>query len=196
MPAYNPKLFQYPYDPAKARQLLKEAGYKGDPNDPLVLWFSDSEPWYSKAAQSIESNLKDVGIYITTKQIRYAELKAKAGTRKTIHLGLMGWLQDYPDPSNFLDPLFNARSATPTAALNRAFYKNPRVNKLLDAAAVETNRTKRLQMYQEAEKIIVADAPLLFLHHTERYVVRQPWVDGFKLHPMWSAVYENVAVNP
>jgi ABC-type transport system substrate-binding protein len=106
----------------------------------------------------------------------------------------MGWLQDFPDPSNFLVPLFSEKSITPTASLNRAFYSNPQVNKLLNAAQSELNPSKRLEMYRQAEKIIVQDAPLVFLHHTERYVVHQPWVRGYRLHPMWSARYEYVSV--
>lgn len=196
MPAYNPQLFQYEYNPDKAKQLLKEAGYKGDPADPIVLWYSDNEAWYEKAALSMQRNLSEVGMYVTLKKLRYGDLKAKAGTRKAAKLAIMGWLQDFPDPSNFLDPLYNARSIHDEASLNRSFYSNPKVNQILDAAIVETDRAKRLRMYQDAEKIIVADAPMVFLNHTERYIIRQPWVDGFALHPMWSAVYENVTIKP
>jgi ABC-type transport system substrate-binding protein len=51
-----------------------------------------------------------------------------------------------------------------------------------------------MAMYQQAEKLIVQDAPWVFLHHTERYVIRQPWVEGYSLHPMWSARYEYIGV--
>jgi len=109
-------------------------------------------------------------------------------------MGLMGWIQDFPDPSNFLDVLFNTKAITETASQNRAFYSNPKVDKLLDAALTENDRARRLKMYQEAERIIVADAPWVFLHHTERYVVSQPWIDGYKIHPMWSERFEYVEV--
>jgi peptide/nickel transport system substrate-binding protein len=192
MPAYNRHQIQYAYDPQKARALLKEAGY---PNGFKVdLWFATTEEWYGKAAQSIQQDLKQVGITINPKKVTYSELKTKAGKRGNIQLSMMGWLQDFPDPSNFLVPLFSEKSITPTASLNRAFYSNPQVNKLLNAAQSELNPSKRLEMYRQAEKIIVQDAPLVFLHHTERYVVHQPWVRGYRLHPMWSARYEYVSV--
>ena len=89
---------------------------------------------------------------------------------------------------------FNKNAITEVASQNRAFYSNPKVNALLDAALTETNREKRLKMYEEAEKIIVNDAPWVFLHHTERYVVHQPWVTGYTIHPMWSERYEYVGV--
>jgi peptide/nickel transport system substrate-binding protein len=192
MPAYNPQQFQYAYDPQKAKELLKQAGY---PNGFKVdLWFATTEEWYGKAAQSIQQDLKQIGITVNPKKVTYAELKTKAGKRGNIQLSMMGWIQDFPDPSNFLVPLFSEKSITPTSSLNRAFYSNPQVNTLLNAAQSELNSAKRMQMYRQAEKIIVQDAPLVFLHHTERYVVHQPWVQGYRLHPMWTARYEYVSV--
>ncbi len=191
MPGYNDKLPRYDYNPEKAKQLLKQANYQ---DKPMTLWYSTREGWYEKAAQSIKADLKAVGMTVDLKGVRYPELKAQAGKRKNLHLSMMGWIQDFPDPSNFLDVLFNKNAITEVASQNRAFYSNPKVNALLDAALTETNREKRLKMYQEAEKIIVDDAPWVFLHHTERYVVHQPWVTGYTIHPMWSERYEYVGV--
>ncbi|PQV64665.1 peptide/nickel transport system substrate-binding protein [Abditibacterium utsteinense] len=196
IPGFNPQLQQYAFDPKKARQLLREAGYKDTPNAPIPLIYPTGDAgWYPKAAQSIQQDLKEVGISVSLQGMTYGELKARAGQRGKSPLGLMGWVQDFPDPANFLDVLFNQKSISDTSSVNRAFYSNPKVNALLDRAGIETKRAKRLALYQDAEKLIVADAPWVFLHHTERYVVRQPWVKGFRLHPMWSATYENVAVD-
>jgi ABC-type transport system substrate-binding protein len=78
--------------------------------------------------------------------------------------------------------------------LNRAFYSNPKVDALLNDAATEQNRQKRLQMYQRIEQMVMNDAPWVPLVHTERYVVTQPWIKDYQLHPMWSARYEYVSV--
>jgi ABC-type transport system substrate-binding protein len=191
MPGFDPQLRGYDYNPDKARALLREAGLEGKfPR--LELWYSTAEPWYEKAAQSVQADLRKVGANITIKGVRYAELKAKAGSREGIEMAMMGWLQDFTDPANFFDPLLNSRSITPTASVNRAFYSNPQVDRLLNEALTESNGTKRLSMYREAEKIIVEDAPWVFLHHTERYAVQQPWVKGFALHPMWSQRLEYI----
>lgn len=195
MPSYDPKLFEYTYDPAKAKQLLKEAGYKNDPKKVLTLDFSDGENWYAKAAQSIQSDLKAVGVDITLKFARYSEVKSKAGTRGKSQMAMLGWLQDFPDPSNFLDICFNKKQIADVASINRAFYDNPKVSAMLDAAAVETNHEKRLDMYRQIERMIVDDAPWIFLLHTERYIVHQPWIKGFQMTPAWSAIYETVSVD-
>jgi ABC-type transport system substrate-binding protein len=193
MPGYNPKLFKYPYDPAKAKQLLRAAGYANGFD--VTLWYAPvPEAWYGKAAQSIKQDLSKLNIRVNLKPVTYAELKTAAGKRGNIKMAMMGWLQDFPDPSNFLDVLFNGHKITAEASNNRAFYNNPQVNKLLDAGAREVNWDKRLRLYQQAEKIIVRDAPWIFLHHTDRFVIHQPWVHGFTVHPMWAARYEYVSV--
>lgn len=193
IPGYNPNLKSYDYNPEKARQLLQEAQYKNDPKKPITLWYANMV-WYPKAAQSIQEDLKKVGMEINLKSVTYAELKTVAGRRKAIPLSIMGWLQDYPDPSNFLDVMFNSKAITENASLNRAFYSNPQVDRLLDKAAVEIDRARRLEMYQETEQIIVDDAPWVPLVHTERYIATQPWIKNYQLHPMWSARYEYVKV--
>jgi len=189
VPGYDAKLFSYPYDPAKARQLLKAANYK---SGPLPLLYSTNEPWYAKAAQSIQQDLAAVGITVEPKGMRYGDLKAIAGTRgeKGGRFVIQGWVQDFPDPSNYLDPLFNGKSITPSASLNRSFYSNPKVNALLDSALQTPNGPVRWRKYEEAQRQIVDDAPVVFLHNTERYVARQPRIGGFRLHPAWTATYE------
>lgn len=191
MPGYNPAIKGYAYDPKKAKALIKAAGLEGKfPR--LTLWYSTNEPWYEKAAQSIQSDLRKIGLEITTKGVRYSELKARAGQRKNTEMALMGWFQDFPDPSNFYDPLLNGKSISQMASVNRAFYSDAKVNALLERALVEQDHAQRMKMYQDAGAMIVADAPWVFLHHTERYAVQQPWTTGFKLHPMWSQRLEYV----
>ena len=196
MPAYNPALKGYPYDPAKARALLKASGYKDDPKAPIPLLYATNEQWYGKAAQSIKEDLREIGMTISIKPLRYGDLKVKAGLRgpNGSKLALMGWLMDFPDPANFLDPLFNSKSISQNASLNRSFYSKQRVDALLNQGLTMPPGPARLKIYEEAEKIIVDDAPIVFLHHSQRYLIRQPWVKNFEISPAWSATYEDVIV--
>ena len=192
MPGYNANLKGLNYDPDKARALLKQAKYQAD--TPITFWYAETL-WYPAAAQIIQENLKQIGMNVNLKKGTFPEVKTAAGQRRKIQMSIMGWLQDYPDPSNFLDVNLKTSAITETASLNRAFYSNPQVDKLLDAAAIELNRPLRLKMYGQAEQQIVNDAPWTPLAHTERYVAHQSWIEGYKLHPMWSARYEYVQVN-
>ncbi len=193
--SYDPTLFSYPYDPARAKRLLAEANFHSDETFPLL--YSTGDPWIAKAAQSIQQDLAAVGIKVETKGMRYGDMKAIAGRRGPSggRLVIQGWLQDFPDPSNYLDTLFNGRSITATASLNRSFYSNPKANALLDAALKTPNSPARWEKYRAAQRLIVQDAPVVFLHNTRRFVVRQPRVRGFRLHPAWSATYEDLAVD-
>lgn len=192
MPGYNARLKGHDYNPTKARELLKKAGFKNDQNITLLY---PNMFWYPAAAQTIQQDLKQIGMNINLKSANYPEVKTASGQRKNTQLSIMGWIQDYPDPSNFLDVMFNTKAITQTSSLNRAFYSNPQVDKLLNAASTELNRPNRLKMYGAAEQQIVDDAAWVPLAHTERYVAHQSWIEGYKLHPMWSSRYEYVQVN-
>ncbi|BCM93183.1 heme-binding protein A [Abditibacteriota bacterium] len=195
VPSYDPKLFSYPYDPAKAKRLLKAARFKS--TSALPLLYPNSEFWYAQAAQSIKQDLAVIGIKVDTKGMRYSEVKAIAGRRDpySSRLVILGWIQDFPDPSSYLDPLFNGRSITATSSLNRSFYSNPRVNRLLDEAMKISNFPARWTKYREAQRIIVNDSPVVFLHNTYRYFIHQPRVQGFRLHPAWTEAYEYLSAN-
>jgi oligopeptide transport system substrate-binding protein len=197
MPGFNPNLRGYDYNPTKAKALLREANFKNG-SRPIPLLYPTTEQWYAKAAQSIKADLKSVGMEVDLIPLRYSDLRAKAGTRgaQGSRMAIMGWLQDYPDPSNFFDPLFATRSIQKVSSLNRSFYSNPKIDSLLESGLRETVPEKRYKLYREAEEIIVDDAPIVFLHHSENYVAKQNWVKGPVLHPMWSAVYEQLETTP
>ena len=196
LPAYDADLEGYTYQPEKARALLKESGYKDNPQAPIPLLYALDDQGYTKAAQSIQQDLAKIGMTVAPKPMAYGDLKAKAGIRgpNGSQLALMAWLQDFPDPANFLDPLFNTKSISRNASLNRSFYSDPRVDKLLSQGLTMPPGPARIELYQRATKIVVEDAPVVFLYHSQRYVVRQPWVEGFELSPAWPATYENVSV--
>jgi len=90
-----------------------------------------------------------------------------------------GWCADYPDPENFADVLFY--SASPQ---NTGRYANPTLDALLEAARVEKDVSKRIAMYQQAEQIIVNDAPVLFTAHSLSYVLVKPYVKGYVFTPI------------
>ena len=84
-----------------------------------------------------------------------------------------------PDPENFADVLFHTG-----AQQNIGNYSNPDLDAILDQARIEQNVTKRIQLYQQAEQIIVQDAPALFISHDVTYTLVKPYVKGFVLTPI------------
>jgi peptide/nickel transport system substrate-binding protein/oligopeptide transport system substrate-binding protein len=116
--------------------------------------------------------------------------------RKTMQCGLSGWSQDYPDPSDFLDTLFNGNHITEEGCQNIFFYNNTNVNALLAEAATCKDPDRRLRLYQTAEQAVVTDAPLVPLFFQRVFALRQPWLHGMKLHPVLYFRFERMWLDP
>jgi oligopeptide transport system substrate-binding protein len=86
------------------------------------------------------------------------------------------WFADYPDPDNFLYPLFHSAGHR-----NYFRYRNLAVDKLLDDARRETDDLRRAKLYREAEQLILQDAPAVMLLHYTYERVFQPYVEGIEV---------------
>jgi peptide/nickel transport system substrate-binding protein/oligopeptide transport system substrate-binding protein len=96
----------------------------------------------------------------------------------------LSWWADYPDPENFLFPLFHSSNHGPGG--NRTRYSNATVDALIDKGRDTLDEKKRNSLYQRAEELIVADAPWVFLWHRTDFTIRQPWVKNYKIYPIYS----------
>jgi ABC-type transport system substrate-binding protein len=190
MPGFNPHLKGYDYNPDKATQLLREAGYADGFS--TTLWFVSSDLPSTRLSEAIQEDLDKVGVKVELKPVAQAMFIEAIGRRKNVPLALPGWYQDYPDPNDFLDVLLGGERIVKESCNNVAFYKNPKVDKLLGEAAHCTDPQKRYHLYQQAEEIVVRDAPWVFIYHPYLEVLRQPWLHGLKLHPVWPMRYERL----
>ena len=84
-----------------------------------------------------------------------------------------------------LGVLFDGRTLTNTPTFNVAWYSNSVVDQLLDKAAISVNLMERFTLYQKVEEIVVGDAPFLFLGHGNCFALRQPWLKGSLIDPLW-----------
>jgi peptide/nickel transport system substrate-binding protein/oligopeptide transport system substrate-binding protein len=94
----------------------------------------------------------------------------------------MGWIADYPDPENFLTVLHHSRNVGPAG--NSARYRNPKVDALLDQADAGEVWEERKRLYQEAERLIVEDAPWIYVYYYSANMLFQPSVRGLQLSGM------------
>jgi ABC-type transport system substrate-binding protein len=193
MPGYDPALRGYPHDPARARALLAEAGFAQGLEVELT---TRSRPAEQRWAEVIQQNLEAVGVRCRMRAVAFPQWLDLSGKRRGLPFTINAWFQDYPDPSNFLDILLHGGKITETNSNNRAFYNNQSVNRLLDRAASMTDYEARLALYREAERLVVDDAPWIFVYYPTRYVLVQPWVHGYRLHPVWSSREDLVWLGP
>jgi oligopeptide transport system substrate-binding protein len=181
LPGFNIGLKGLPYDPAQARQLLAESKYGGaDKLPPIVYTDAGIGSYVSADVAALAQMWQQVlGVQITVENLEpnYYLDEVYAGHHGQIISG--GWCADYPDPENFADVLFHSGSAQ-----NSGGYSNPELDKLLEQARVEQDVTKRIEMYQQAEQIIVNDAPVLFTTHSLSYQLVKPYVKGYVFTPI------------
>jgi ABC-type transport system substrate-binding protein len=178
---HNPALQPLDYDPAKARQLLAEAGL---PNGFSTDLFYYQEEDRQRLAEAIQEDLQSVGIKAVLRPTPRSAFQDQAGQPGKVPFAIGEWYQDYPDPSNYLDVLLHSREVRDQSSNNYARYRNPRLDALIDAARHENDATKRTDLYRQAEEIALADVPWVPLHHQVAYIVHQPNVTGVSLHPV------------
>jgi len=173
MPGYTESVHSYEYNVARAKQLLSESRYAG--NMPRVeLTFSGSGAAPGDLLVAIQQGWQDaLGVNIELQAIDTSAF-LREQRRGTFQMHSDGWSADYPDPEDFLGKLFASDST-----LNYTRYKNDEVDKLLLAARVETDRTKRYQMYAEAEQLIMDDAVVIPTFWPVDHVVVKPCVHGY-----------------
>ncbi|MBI5841522.1 MAG: peptide ABC transporter substrate-binding protein [Chloroflexi bacterium] len=181
LPGFSYDLQGLPYDPEQARELLKQSKYGGAEGLPPIVYTdagigSYVSPDVAAMAEMWQQNL---GVTITVENLEYNFFldQIYSGNHGQIFGG--GWCADYPDPENFADVLFHTGSQQ-----NSGGYSNPQLDALLEQARVEQDVTKRIALYQQAEQLIVNDAPVLFTTHSLSYQLVKPYVKGYVPTPI------------
>lgn len=178
MPGHNPELKGYEYNPELAKKLMAEAGYPDGFECELNV---NNNPRHRAVAEAIQAQLMELGIKLNIKVLDWG-VHLDTAERGETDMFRMGWVVDYMDPDNFLYVLLDSDNWGSKG--NYSFYKNDEVDKLLSQARVETNWDKRIELYRQAEKLIVEDAPWVFLFFYSTSLLPQEWVKNIYLPAM------------
>jgi oligopeptide transport system substrate-binding protein len=181
LPGYNLDLQGLTYDPEQARQLLAESRYGGPQGLPPII-FTDAgigNTAGASVAAMAEMWQQNLGVTITIENLEPDKYNDLLHSGQHGQLFSSGWCGDYPDPENFADVLFHTG-----AQQNTGNYSNPALDAVLDQARVEQDVTKRIQLYQQAEQIIVQDAPALFIMYAVSYELVRQNIKGFVMTPI------------
>ncbi|MGA2052642.1 MAG: peptide ABC transporter substrate-binding protein, partial [Opitutales bacterium] len=172
-----------------ARSLLAEAGYPGGKGFPsLELLYNTSES-HRAVAEAIQQMWKsNLGIQVTLANVAAPAWMDRRG-QADFQIIRAGWYADYLDPSSFLE-LYTSNNE-----MEQSGWSNPRYDAFITAAANETNPSKRMEDFQQAEAILLHDVPFIPLYYYTTTILIRPEVRGYEnnlldLHP-YTAIYFN-----
>lgn len=176
-------LSPYAYDPQKAKSMIKQAGVKTPFS--FDMWVYNTTRGYNpaggvKLATALQADWQKVGINAKLQTLEWTSYLTKIRSDSFAGVCLEGWSGDNGDPDDFMSPLFS-QSGIP--ATNASHYSNPQVNSLLQQAVGEVDKSKRQQLYFQAQKLVWEDAPWVWLNIVDQVQASTTKVHGLKLNP-------------
>lgn len=169
----------YAYDPKEARRLLREAGAEGA----SVQIYISAEPEVLDIVEVVQEYLRQAGLSASIVQLDWSAFK-QAVNRGDADAFWLSWWADYPDPENFLFPLFHSANAGPAG--NRSWHHDREFDRLIERAQAAAEERTRYRLYRAAQDRVVRNAPWVFMWHRSDISVFQPWVKDFQLYPLYS----------
>jgi peptide/nickel transport system substrate-binding protein len=172
-PYRDPTVVGYPYDPDKAKELLKEAGYDQGLN--LNMWMNEAVPM--DAPLALQDMLNKVGITITFKKVSIIQFGAM------IQAGGSGWdgfIYTYAFPGKTIDPGFTANLYMNTGAWPSTL-KPPEIKALIDQGAVEPDIAKRTAIYQQVSRMMTEQCLRQYVYLSGSYTTVNPKLAGYTM---------------
>lgn len=165
------------YDPAKANQILDEAGYKKGPDGirtmpdgerKLEFRFSihTDTPIEDKLAEYLTGFFKEIGITLTTKRLESSKFSEETGVTGLFDIAISGWSVN-PDPEEVLATHLCSRRPTPAGegGGTESFYCDETFEKLYQQQLKELDRTKRAEIIKQMQERLYTDAPVIALYY-------------------------------
>jgi len=175
---FNPQLKGYPHDPQRARELLAAAGYPGGRGLPTItIWSGSRNERVLQEHARIKQYLEAVGVRAEFQYLTDWPAYSKSLAEGKPPVFLYAWFADVPDPDNFLSKLFYSKSPR-----NFTGYANAVVDELLVKARREQDARQRVDLYRRAEQLILDDAPIIPVWHSNYERLFQPYVRSVEVN--------------
>ncbi|MBF6612331.1 MAG: peptide ABC transporter substrate-binding protein [Chloroflexi bacterium] len=180
---YTPPPTPPSYDVTRARELITQSTYKEVKNLPKLRLYTSGD--------TLGPMLRDVfsqtlGIDMEVREVEWSDYLAGLD-RGDYPMFTVVWGADYPDPEAILGSLF--RSTSPA---NETGYSNADVDAALNAAATDTDSSRRMSTYAQVEQRVLSDHPAVPLFHSVRYTLVKPYVQNLKVTPLGILTLKNV----
>jgi peptide/nickel transport system substrate-binding protein len=158
-------------DVAKAKQLLSDAGYPSGFS--LTIGAGANYAAQVQAAEMLKDQLKQIGIDVTPNPTEWGTYIETVINKKEFDAAIIGWIGAI-DPDDWVYARFHTGEKWNTTG-----YSNPEVDKLLEQGRVTTDQAERKKLYNQADKLIVMDAPFVFFYLYDQYEALRDYVKGY-----------------
>jgi len=177
MPGYQADI-GFDYNPTKAKELLAKAGYPDGKGFPEVTLVYNTSTGHQLRMEYVQSQLKqNLGINIKLENWESKTYFRKVDTDKP-QMARMGWMSDYPHPNDWLRIVWAS-----DAGQNYLKWKNTQFDDLVTKAAAEVDQKKAIDLYNQAQKILVDEAPAIWIYYYGTFRLVKPWVKGLVTTP-------------
>jgi oligopeptide transport system substrate-binding protein len=182
LPGYEAGMSPYSYDPEAAKTAV--AAMSNVPS--FRVWYNTDEG-HQKIAEVLQAGWKAVGLDVTLSNFEWGTyldklVKSQKGDESSAQVFRMGWQADYPSLDNFLYPLFHSSQSQTMYT----FYNNPEFDDLIMQARQTSDQTQRWNLYHQAEKVMLTDAPCIPIYYYQSFRVSNNRLGGFVYDPMGS----------
>jgi oligopeptide transport system substrate-binding protein len=184
MPGHSPGI-GLSHDPEQARQLLAASGYPAGQGFPTVdmLAFQSHIPFCKSLQAQWRQNL---GVDVNWRPLQTSRYINKLADEQ-VHLCSLAWMADYPDPVNFLDL---------NDSIQMGQWHSQRFVALVDRARRETAPQQRMELYGQADKILIEEAAIMPLTYGHKHVLVKPWVKKYPISAFKFWFWKDVVIEP
>ncbi|HCL81148.1 MAG TPA: hypothetical protein DHW81_02635 [Nitrospiraceae bacterium] len=167
------------YAPETAKRIIKTKGL----SDTSVNMYVTADQDVVDLSEIIQSYLSASGMNVKIKQLEWSAYK-EAINKGEPDMFWLSWWADYPDPENFLFPLFHSSNFGPAG--NRTRYANKKADSLIEQGQYALNEKDRNGFYKKAEEIIIKESPWVSFWHRTDFLVIRPRIKGYRVYPIYT----------
>jgi oligopeptide transport system substrate-binding protein len=187
LPGHNPEVVNS-FDPVTSKRLLDDAGYADASTFPEIECLSSDYSMPGFVSQYLETHWQQyLGVSAEWRSLEWSSY-LKRLMEKLPNVWLMGWGADYPDPDCFLRLAIMDRSAT--------VWRNEEFFELVEQARRSLDHAERMQLYEQAQKLLSEEIPLFPLLYHRGHLLLKPWITEYPMSPMRWDYWNDVVIEP
>jgi len=191
MPGYDSSAVKgYHYNPAKAAQLLAEAGYPNGKGMPEITLHTSTN--YKDLIEFIQAELHAIGIKVRVDASPSASLRDLM-SKNEVNFFRGSWIADYPDGENYM-AMFYSKNKVPNGPNYTAYY-NDKFDRLFEQSAYIADNEQRYKLYQQMDNMVIEYANIVPIFYDQSVIMTQNNISGYTINPLNLMILKSVKKN-